>query len=152
MNPINSKKLAYLRLKDQRVLQGTLEGDRFKPLERPEFPSDTVRRSARETADLVVEGLSKVLRSRRGLERAAEYLLPLPPDALIDQNDPRVPTDWFKKAARAGRFPCTKEGRNYIARWCDVQAALSLDVLKQPSRETSPEDSLREKLGLKRKG
>lgn len=146
------RRLAYSWSRDGSVLRDTLEGQRLKPSEKPEFPSDTIRRSARETADLVVEGLTRALNSSKTQQRLAQYLLPLPPDALIDENDPRVPTDWFKKAAKAGRFPCSKEGRKYIARWGDVQAALSLEVLEPPKRTNGPRDKLREALGLKRKG
>jgi hypothetical protein len=146
------KKLAYLRLRDGNVLRGTLEGDRFKPLEKREFPSETIRRSAQETADLVVQGLSQVLNSSKAQQRLAQHLLPLPPDALVDQNNPRVPSEWFKKAAKAGRFPCSKEGHKYIARWGDVQAALSLEALEPPSRTMGPRDTLREALGLRKKG
>ncbi len=149
------KKLAYLRLKDDKVIQGILEGGRFRPLEKPEFPSETIRRSARETADLVVEGLRKALDSSKTQQRLAEHLLPLPPDALIDQNDPRVPTDWFKRSAKTKLFPSIKQGQKTVARWADVQKAWHEELARQTSTTTAPVDDPRDallaELGLERK-
>ncbi len=66
--------------------------------------------------------------------RDASALIPLPDDALIDQQDPRVPEKWFVRAAKAGRFPCSKEGGDYIACWRDVRAALALRTISPAKR------------------
>lgn len=90
--------------------------------------------------------------NRRSPERNARDLVPLPDDALVDQDNPRFPKAWFVAAAKAGRFPCVREGRRYIARWADVKAALRLEPLIPRRATTGPKEALRGALGLKGKG
>jgi hypothetical protein len=97
-------------------------------------------REAKESAKAAVRG------------RRAHDLIPLPDDAIIDQDNPRIPHDWFVRAAKAGRFPCVKEGSRYLARWSDVRAALALQRMIPEVRKAGPKELLREALGLKRKG
>ncbi len=95
---------------------------------------------------------TKVANDNLVKSRNAADLIPLSDDALVDQNNPRVPKKWFMRAAKAGRFPCSKEGREYIARWGDVRAALALENMTPKVRKAGPRDNLREVLGLKKKG
>lgn len=104
------------------------------------FAESKGARDAKESAMAAVRG------------RRAHDLIPLPDDAIIDQNNPRIPNDWFIRAAKAGRFPCVKEGSRYLARWSDVRAALALERMIPEVRKAGPKELLREALGLRRRG
>jgi hypothetical protein len=76
----------------------------------------------------------------------------LPPDAYVDQRDPRVPRQVYLRLAREGAFPSAKVGKRILAKWADVEAALAARRRKTPTNQTvhasDDLDGIRGEMGL----
>jgi hypothetical protein len=80
------------------------------------------------------------------------------PTEYVHQNNAPIPKNIYLRLAREGAFPSTKAGKKILAKRVDVVAALEARQRKPPpplSAGAGPSDdldSLRDQLGLQRKG
>ncbi len=93
---------------------------------------------------------------KRPRPASTQVMTPLPPEAFIDQRSGRVEKAIYLRLAREGAFPSKKIGKRILARWGDVQAALSVDPpakLPRLEQEADAElDAIRARAGLAVRG
>lgn len=106
-----------------------------------------------------------LLRMADRLRAAVEISAPdaastdLPADALVDQDNGRIPRELFLRLAREGAFPSWKEGdkaKRIYAFWGDVKVALGARMAQrgpvEPPGSVETDDGLCRQLGILPKG
>lgn len=75
------------------------------------------------------------------------------PDAYVDQRSGLLDRRMYLRLAREKAFPSRKVGKRVVARWGDVQAALSVqDAEDAPAEPRTEEEAMRLRWGLARRG
>lgn len=92
-------------------------------------------------------------RRRTRKEAAPSEPRTVSPDAYVDQRSGLIDKQMYLRLARKQAFPSKKIGKRVVARWGDVQAALSVqDAEDDPAEPRTEEEAMRLRWGLAPRG